>query len=693
MTETNGQECDISQDRESESILIFGIGDFEFGVYLNSVRKITPIPKITRLPRSPEYLAGICNLWGGILPVIDTQLRLLGSQVKKKNLTPPAKWCTSSLPADGVSEYLQTYRLLVIKHENSFCALIIDDIRDIVKMTGYLIEPTPDILKGINKDFLDGVFKVYDGKRFILLLNLDALMNDDFVKQEPNIDLDKQIQNTPPNKDTDKENLLSFYVEDEEYAFRLDKVEEILKISEITTIPNAPEYIRGLYIIHNQLLPLVDLRTLFGKTNTAEEIHCLIDDFIEELILLDKDLKSFIENRTPLSGLIKYREASFIKWLRKFKTNNSELNSILNKLKHDHSVLYSSAQKAVRKRQNSLEQAIMLYTEEVNPLVEILIGGFNILKDCIENADLFNSHYVLVIRTENINIGYIIDNIKTIESVPKHSITSAADKRDIQAVARLENGKRLIMILNEKTLISQKDNEMLSSMTASVSSSDEDEKNTTLKNTPLVYQKEAEFLNILSFTVNKQEYGIALSDVREINSADELSPMQSAPFFIDGLLDINDKSIPVISLRSFFRLEPIDKQDKTRIILADISNNIVGIKVDKINSVVTIDKKEIKSTPSMFTFGSERPFMEGVFRTKNGASIIILLDIHKLLDEEELASLIELCSEVNPVEPINRGLIAEEDEEIDFSPQIDEPLDLELEPQELREGVELEIDE
>jgi purine-binding chemotaxis protein CheW len=144
----------------------------------------------------------------------------------------------------------------------------------------------------------------------------------------------------------------------------------------------------------------------------------------------------------------------------------------------------------------------------------------------------------------------------------------------------------------------------------------------------------------LSFSLGREEYGIGILKVREIIGMIQITPIPQSPEHVKGVINLRGKIIPVIDLRLRFGLDSIEYTDRTCIVVVEIDSNVrglhIGIVVDSVSEVLNIKGADIEDTPCFgVTFGTE--YILGM--AKMTGSVRILLDIDKVLDTDELATL------------------------------------------------------
>jgi len=136
-----------------KQLVVFDLGNEHFGVEIVSVDSIIKMQEITRMPQTPDFVEGITNLRGEVLPVIDLRKRL--------NVTPKE--------ADSET------RIIVINLDNNKISMIVDSVTEVLTINEEAIEPTPAIVSTISAQFITGIAKVED--RLIILLDLVKVLS------------------------------------------------------------------------------------------------------------------------------------------------------------------------------------------------------------------------------------------------------------------------------------------------------------------------------------------------------------------------------------------------------------------------------------------------------------------------------------------------------------------------------------
>jgi purine-binding chemotaxis protein CheW len=135
-------------------------------------------------------------------------------------------------------------------------------------------------------------------------------------------------------------------------------------------------------------------------------------------------------------------------------------------------------------------------------------------------------------------------------------------------------------------------------------------------------------LQLVSFQLDKEVYGIEITKVREIILITEITRIPQTPHYVKGLINLRSTVIPVIDLRSFFGLQEGEMTDESRIMVLQACGKTIGIVVDAVSEVLRIKRDQIAPPPPTVA-GVGREFLTGLVRLEK--QLLILLDIDKIL--------------------------------------------------------------
>ncbi len=142
----------------------------------------------------------------------------------------------------------------------------------------------------------------------------------------------------------------------------------------------------------------------------------------------------------------------------------------------------------------------------------------------------------------------------------------------------------------------------------------------------------------LTFSLGKEEYGIGISDVTEIVGIQNITELPDVPNYVRGIINLRGKVIPVIDVRLRFGMDEKDYDARTCIVVVNIKQVSVGLIVDEVSEVLDINNSQIEPPPKVRRNESQR-YLKGLGKVED--LVKILLDVQKLLFEEELELIIE----------------------------------------------------
>ncbi|MHC1480577.1 chemotaxis protein CheW [Frateuria aurantia] len=135
--------------------LTFNLADEEYGVDILAVREIRGWSPVTRIPQAPDYVLGVINLRGSIVPVLDMRVRFGLASAERGNAS---------------------VTIIVAINERNF-GIVVDNVSDVMTITADQIQPVPDMGAVIDTRYLRGLVRHDD--RMVLLLDIEKLMKPD----------------------------------------------------------------------------------------------------------------------------------------------------------------------------------------------------------------------------------------------------------------------------------------------------------------------------------------------------------------------------------------------------------------------------------------------------------------------------------------------------------------------------------
>jgi len=146
-----------------------------------------------------------------------------------------------------------------------------------------------------------------------------------------------------------------------------------------------------------------------------------------------------------------------------------------------------------------------------------------------------------------------------------------------------------------------------------------------------------ELVQLVSFMLAEEEYGVEVLKVREIIRMPTITKMPNVLQYVEGIINLRGKVIPIISMRKRFGLMENENSSQTRIIIMDVAGGLIGFIVDGVSEVIRIHSSEIQPPPSMVLSGGiGQEFITGVFN--HAERLLIIMDVDRMFSNDELDS-------------------------------------------------------
>lgn len=140
----------------------------------------------------------------------------------------------------------------------------------------------------------------------------------------------------------------------------------------------------------------------------------------------------------------------------------------------------------------------------------------------------------------------------------------------------------------------------------------------------------------VSFVVAEEEFGVDILTVQEIIRPIDITRVPHAPAFVEGVVNLRGRILPVINLRTRFGFPERAQDDDTRIIVVDIEDQVVGFVTDAVREVLRIDDSTIEPAPDL-AVGIDAHYLHGVAKLDD--RLLILLDLAAMLSHDEISAL------------------------------------------------------
>lgn len=152
MSESTPAIKNTSALSEQLQLVSFHIGDEEFAVDILNIQGINRMVEVTKVPNAPDYVEGIINLRGKVIPIIDLRKRM-------------------GLPE---KPYDKDTRFIVVEISNKVIGFIVDSVNEVLRINSNITEPPPPVVAGIDSEFITAVGKLED--RLLILLDIEKIL-------------------------------------------------------------------------------------------------------------------------------------------------------------------------------------------------------------------------------------------------------------------------------------------------------------------------------------------------------------------------------------------------------------------------------------------------------------------------------------------------------------------------------------
>jgi purine-binding chemotaxis protein CheW len=138
-----------------------------------------------------------------------------------------------------------------------------------------------------------------------------------------------------------------------------------------------------------------------------------------------------------------------------------------------------------------------------------------------------------------------------------------------------------------------------------------------------------ELLQLVSFHVGGEEFGLDILRVQEIIRVQQLTRVPNSPDFVDGVMNLRGKIIPVVALRKRFGIEPAPADKQTRTVVVEIKGTVLGFMVDAVSEVLRIPTDTLEPPPRLGKV--DREYVSAVGKLQD--RLLILLDLDRLMSD------------------------------------------------------------
>ncbi len=146
-----------------------------------------------------------------------------------------------------------------------------------------------------------------------------------------------------------------------------------------------------------------------------------------------------------------------------------------------------------------------------------------------------------------------------------------------------------------------------------------------------------DLMQLVTFQLVGEEFGVPILDVREIIRMTEITPVPQAPAFVEGVINLRGQIIPIVDLRKRFGMEPKEIDEQTRIVVVELGATILGLIVDSVQEVLRIPFDTVAPPPTLVAGSIGSEYIKGISHFDD--KMIILVEMRRVFNPDEMGAL------------------------------------------------------
>ncbi|AQR72820.1 chemotaxis protein CheW [Sphingomonas sp. LM7] len=441
--------------------------------------------------------------------------------------------------------------------------------------------------------------------------------------------------------------LLTLGVDGQRFAVPSGIVREVARLPRLARVPHAPAALMGLANIRGAVVPVLSLATLVERHSTGErrvvivndgEVVGLAVDDVSQMIGADEaaeasvrtlDIAALIAKFSPNGGERRTRGAGLV------EAQDAELRADTVPL-----VIFAIGSQEFALPIGVVEEVLRLPEDIARmPRADAAVVGSTALRGALlpllslrallalPGADDAARGRMLVVRIGANRVGLVVDAMRSILRVPEGDIDAVpqvlarggAEAR-IQAICRLEGGKRLVSVLAADQLL--RDDITARLFQGAGEQQDMGEAASTQK-----------FEQFLLFRIGEEEFGLPIGAVEEVALLPaKLTRLPRAPAFVQGVMNLRGQVIPVIDQAQRFGAGAASGR-KRRAVIVRIGDLSAGFVVDSVSDVLQIEASALRPAPDLGN--EETRVFDRVANLAGEERIVLIVSPRELLDRAE----------------------------------------------------------
>jgi purine-binding chemotaxis protein CheW len=492
---------------------------------------------------------------------------------------------------------------------------------------------------------------------------------------------------------------VTFLVGQEVFAVDTAPVQEIIRVPEVVGVPLAPASLDGLANLRGKILPIINLRRIFGFEERAydDSTRAIVIDLGQPLGFVVDRVASVVSvdrskiespgsiqstvNTDMLSGLIKdvggHKMIMVLDFARLIadqfndipvaargdgarkvdasgtpqaaaQSVGAELQFVSFEVaKQEYAIVIEDVQEIVQVPEEIVHVphakahvlGVMTLRNRLLPLVSLrrMFG--------LPNRDADEHSRIVVVSLGGASVGVVMDSVNQVLRVPRSAVdrmpallAQDGNMSDIEEICRLEGGKRMVSILSVENLFRH------SAMKAAMTTVDDMTMEQAAKATKnAVDDASDDEEQVVVFRLNKEEFGVPIESVQEIvRLPNEMTKVPKAPSSVEGVINLRGAVLPVIDLRRRLGLAVVERSDRQRIIVLVIDGVRTGFIVDSVAEVLKVPKSAIEAAPRLS--GEQSQVLARMANLEKQKRMVQLIDPKHLIEPKHRDDVAQLAA-------------------------------------------------
>jgi len=438
--------------------------------------------------------------------------------------------------------------------------------------------------------------------------------------------------------------MVTFLLSNQEYAFPIEVVSEVLRVGKITRVPRSPGFVVGILTVRDSVLPIIDNRRLFGMESLVEELDRGLDLLLARKKEWFAQLRRSLDEGTTFRGNRSAALSELGVWIEEFRTVSQEIGAVTQELRYLNLKLHEWASRLLdQAKEGRGGKGAEQFDQALAPVFSNLLLKLEQLRGAIRSG-IHEDQRVVVVEAGAFTIGLLVDRVQQVLRVAKATleeppaILSDHTDKTLAQIAKLDGGRRVIMLLDQRQLFGTDQIKAIEGM----------DQQGFKKQSSASRLENDDVIQLVTFRLGTEQFAIGIEEVREINRLETVTAVPQAPHFIEGVMNLRGNVIPVVNLRKRFRMGERQYDSTTKVIIVSIGGRFTGLIVDAVSEVLRIPRRLVESVPPVLSGGVETDFLKGICKNERDGQMLLLVWVDRILSTGDKVQLEDTLEQHEP---------------------------------------------